>query len=214
MPATGVRREDILIEQFLSAYENGSWAPPLSERDSPEKYMDGGVEMIATRKSDGFKIAIEHTLIEPFVGEKTDFYSHYEKLALALKADSTLLVAGTALPRRCGDGDATRASADRVRRGHWPRAGGGSQPGAVAVSLWSPRAACADVSRDGDPVRVRRIDGVLHPSTTRHRHRPRTNRAIRVTKHADAQDGCHPPTPESHLCDGQAGRPQVRQLRR
>ena len=53
--------------------------------------------MIATRKSDGFKIAIEHTLIEPFVGEKTDFYSHYEKLALALKADSTLLVAGTAL---------------------------------------------------------------------------------------------------------------------
>jgi hypothetical protein len=41
MPTTGVRREDILIEQFLSAYENGSWAPSLSERDSPEKYMDG-----------------------------------------------------------------------------------------------------------------------------------------------------------------------------
>jgi hypothetical protein len=111
MPTTGQRREDVLVEQFLSVYDNRSWALPLSEPDSPEKRMDSAVEMIATRRSDGLKIAIEHTLIEPFVGEKTDFHSHYKQLALALKADPSLMVPGTALyviapvnilPRRAG----------------------------------------------------------------------------------------------------------------
>ena len=53
--------------------------------------MDCGVEMIATRKSDGLKIAIEHTLIEPFVGEKTDFHSHFKELAIQLRADQSLM---------------------------------------------------------------------------------------------------------------------------
>ena len=59
--------------------------------------MDCGVEMIATRKSDGLKIAIEHTLIEPFVGEKTDFHSHFKELAIQLRADQSLMEPGTAL---------------------------------------------------------------------------------------------------------------------
>ena len=32
-----------------------------------------GVELLATRRSDGKTLAVEHTLLEPFVGEKGDF---------------------------------------------------------------------------------------------------------------------------------------------
>jgi hypothetical protein len=54
---------------FLSAYENDSWK--LSSRDWVEERQDGAVEVIATR-ADGTELAIEHTLVQPFVGEKFD----------------------------------------------------------------------------------------------------------------------------------------------
>lgn len=94
MPTTGIRTEDKLINLFLTVYEDCSWAGELSAKVSPERTVDGGVEMLATRASDGQKLAIEHTLIEPFVGEKTDFHSHYQELARQLKADESLQVPG------------------------------------------------------------------------------------------------------------------------
>jgi hypothetical protein len=91
MPTTGHRFEDALIDLFLNVYDSGSWAPALTTRVSPERTMDGAVEMIATRTADGVTLAIEHTLIEPFVGEKTDFHSHFKALAEQLRADPSLI---------------------------------------------------------------------------------------------------------------------------
>jgi hypothetical protein len=34
--------------------------------------MDAGVELFATRKSDKETLALKHTLIEPFIGDKSD----------------------------------------------------------------------------------------------------------------------------------------------
>jgi hypothetical protein len=97
MPTTGVRPEDQLIDLFLTVYEERAWAGPLSMKASPERTIDSGVEMLATRVNDGRKLAIEHTLIEPFVGEKTDFHNHFKELAQRLKADESLQVPGFAL---------------------------------------------------------------------------------------------------------------------
>lgn len=97
MPTTGERLEDKLIGLFLSVYDGRSWAGDLSVKESPERVMDGGVELFATRKVDDETLAIEHTLIEPFVGDKTDFYNHFKELALTLKSDESLQVPGYAI---------------------------------------------------------------------------------------------------------------------
>ena len=90
VPTTGFRAEDKTIDLFLSVYENRSWAEPLSKSISPERTVDGGVERLATRIRDGQTLAIEHTLIEPFIGDKTDFHSHFKRLAQQLRADESL----------------------------------------------------------------------------------------------------------------------------
>ena len=63
------RREDAIIELFVSAYEDNAW------KDSCIKWLDklndGAVDAFVTRP-DGKTLAIEHTLIEPFVGERED----------------------------------------------------------------------------------------------------------------------------------------------
>ena len=96
LPTTGIRPEDKLIDLFLTVYDDCSWAGSLSDKDRPERVVDGGVEMLAKRFSDGRRPAIEHTLIEPFVGEKTDFHS-YQELAVRLQADPSLQVPGLAI---------------------------------------------------------------------------------------------------------------------
>src|SRR5439155_20475530 len=58
MPTTGIRTEDKMIDLFLTVYDDCSWAGPLSVKISPERANDGGVEMLATRASDGRKLAI------------------------------------------------------------------------------------------------------------------------------------------------------------
>jgi hypothetical protein len=78
---TGNRREDTFVDIFLSAYEGGSWRDASVER--PEKTQDNAVEAIAKRQSDDTTLAIEHTIVEPFVGEKGDlaqFSPTFEKL--------------------------------------------------------------------------------------------------------------------------------------
>jgi hypothetical protein len=54
---------------FLSAYENDAWRD--ASLDWVEERQDGAVEVVAT-KTNGMKLALEHTLIQPFVGEKFD----------------------------------------------------------------------------------------------------------------------------------------------
>ena len=97
MPTTGHRFEDTLIDLFLSVYDSRSWSSALTTRVSPERTTDGAVEMIATRTADGATLAIEHTLIEPFVGEKSDFHKHFKVLAEQLRADPSLVFPGHAL---------------------------------------------------------------------------------------------------------------------
>ncbi|HYL99882.1 MAG TPA: hypothetical protein VEZ90_13080 [Blastocatellia bacterium] len=48
---------------------------------------------MATRESDGKRVAIEHTIIEPFIGEKEDF-AFFRKAFLGIEKDATLLVRG------------------------------------------------------------------------------------------------------------------------
>ncbi len=67
---TGERREDTFIQQFCSAYENYSWAD--ADIDWRDKRIDGAVDAVLTRKSDGQVLAIEHTIVEPFIGDKRD----------------------------------------------------------------------------------------------------------------------------------------------
>src|ERR1700691_820244 len=69
MPVKSARKERPLIELFLSSYENDDWKS--CALDWLEDKQDGAVEVRAT-KLDGTTLALEHTLIQPFVGEKFD----------------------------------------------------------------------------------------------------------------------------------------------
>lgn len=69
MPVKSSPRERPIIEMLLSAHENGIWKG--ASLDWVEQKQDGAVEVIATR-TDGTSLALEHTLIQPFVGEKFD----------------------------------------------------------------------------------------------------------------------------------------------
>jgi len=91
MMPTNSRRENIFIERFLSAYENYSWADATI--DWVDEKIDGAVEAIATRKSDGKTLAVEHTIVEPFLKEKEDF-AFFERAFLKIEKDTDLPVPG------------------------------------------------------------------------------------------------------------------------
>src|SRR5260370_20797683 len=69
MPVKLPHKERPVLEMFLSEYENGAWRDAVP--DWVEERMDGAVEGIATR-GDGQTVTIEHTIVQPFVGEKSD----------------------------------------------------------------------------------------------------------------------------------------------
>jgi hypothetical protein len=69
MPVKSQPKERPIIEMLLSAYENGAWVG--ASLDWVEERQDGAVEVVATNAS-GNSLALEHTLIQPFVGEKFD----------------------------------------------------------------------------------------------------------------------------------------------
>src|SRR5258708_5433691 len=69
MPVKSPPKERPLIEMFLSAYEYGTWKG--ATLDWVEERLERAVEVVATR-ADGTTLALEHTLIQPFVGEKFD----------------------------------------------------------------------------------------------------------------------------------------------
>jgi len=86
-------REDPFIKLFLSAYQDRSWADAdLTKPDAIER-KNPAVDQLATRKSDGRTVAVEHTIIEPFVGDKEDFAA-FETAFLAIEQDKTLVVPG------------------------------------------------------------------------------------------------------------------------
>ena len=86
---TKQRPEDVFIEAFLSAYEDLTWAD--AEKDWVDRRKDGGVEMLARRSSDGKTLAIEHTLIQPFVSDKEDF-AFFGPSFLKIEEDKALIV--------------------------------------------------------------------------------------------------------------------------
>jgi hypothetical protein len=136
MPQTKEGRDSKLIALFLSAYEDGSWAGDLAIRERPESQVDRGVDTLATRKSDGFTLAIEHTLIEPFPGEKQDYYQHFKPLQDQLRADDTLRVPGFAVhvelpPGALPHGSDWRGIGDDITG--WVRASQSSFPANAAV---------------------------------------------------------------------------------
>jgi hypothetical protein len=91
--STGGSREDAFIGPFLSAYEDGAWAHAEATKPDAIDRTNPAVDKLATRKSDGRTLAIEHTIIEPFVGDKKDF-AFFEKGLLAIEADQSLPVPG------------------------------------------------------------------------------------------------------------------------
>ncbi len=88
MPARPGKDEQEFIRLFVSAYENFAWADSTIRRLDEE--IDGAPEALITR-ADGQTFAIEHTLIEPFVGDKLDFV-RFEQPFRRIKDDKSLAV--------------------------------------------------------------------------------------------------------------------------
>ena|SRR5689334_13944931 len=86
------RRENAIIERFLLGYDDKSWSGAKLEHLDTQ--MDGAVEVRATRRSDGLTLAIEHTIIEPFLNEKRDFVEFLKAGFLSLENDGSLIVPG------------------------------------------------------------------------------------------------------------------------
>ncbi len=87
---TRERREDHIIELFVSAYDNGAWKH--AALTFPDKHNDSGIDGLAKR-ADGAVLAIEHTVIEPFVGDIAD-QSEMLPVFPLIESDKSLLVPG------------------------------------------------------------------------------------------------------------------------
>jgi hypothetical protein len=90
----GSKREDPLIKLFLTAYEKGSWADAATEPPDAIDRTNPAVDLIATRKSDGKTLAIEHTIVEPFVQEKEDLAFFSKAGFPSIEKDTSLLIPG------------------------------------------------------------------------------------------------------------------------
>jgi hypothetical protein len=88
---TKEKRETGLIKLFQSAYENGAWAADLLE--IPDEKIDGGVDGFIERASDGCRLAIEHTLIQPHIDDRKDF-ARFEANLLPIESDKSLAIPG------------------------------------------------------------------------------------------------------------------------
>ena len=87
-------REDPFIRLFLSAYETGSWVDARLVKPDAIDRTNPAVDQMAERKSDGKTLAIEHTIIEPFVQEKEDYAFFSQADFLSIEKDQSLLVSG------------------------------------------------------------------------------------------------------------------------
>ncbi len=89
MPTTR-RPENKIIRLFVSAYENDAWKD--ATLTFPEEVEDGEIDGFAER-ADGATLAIEHTVVEPFVGDIAD-QSEMLPLFPLIEHDRSLLVPG------------------------------------------------------------------------------------------------------------------------
>jgi hypothetical protein len=87
---TTARPENHIVRIFVSAYEKGSWKDALLT--FPDELQDGGIDGLATR-SDGKILAIEHTVVEPFLGDIADQSEMLPTFAV-IEADPALAVPG------------------------------------------------------------------------------------------------------------------------
>lgn len=87
-------RDDAFIKQFLSAYETGSWETATLVKPDAIDRKNPAVDQLAERESDGKKLAIEHTIIEPFEKEKEDFASFSKADFASIEKDQSLSVPG------------------------------------------------------------------------------------------------------------------------
>ena len=93
MPARSGKYEQGLIKLFVSAYENFAWAS--SEIVRLDELKDGAIEALITR-ADGQTMAIEHTLIQPFLNEMTDL-EKFEPAFRRITEDKSLAVPYTGI---------------------------------------------------------------------------------------------------------------------
>jgi hypothetical protein len=91
--STRTWREEDFIAPFLSAYEDGTWADAETKKPDSLDRVNPAVDKLAIRKLDGKVLAIEHTIIEPFLGDKEDFAS-FKETFLKIEADRSLAVPG------------------------------------------------------------------------------------------------------------------------
>lgn len=70
MPTGPREPQNRLLDLFVTRYEDGAWID--SDKDRPDEHEDGAIDLIATRRSDGCRLAVEHTLIQPFCNERQD----------------------------------------------------------------------------------------------------------------------------------------------
>src|SRR6185437_11795057 len=75
------------------AYENFAWVDSKIERLDEKE--DGAIEALITR-ADNQTMAIEHTLIEPFIGDKRD-YAMFDRAFLRIEDDKSLAVPDTGI---------------------------------------------------------------------------------------------------------------------
>jgi hypothetical protein len=80
-------KERSLLTRFLLAYEKGTWAD--AKLDWVDERLDGAVELVATRQSDGSTLAIEQTVIQPHPREKEDF-ARFDRAFTAHLGDPSL----------------------------------------------------------------------------------------------------------------------------
>jgi len=127
-----------LIQMFLAGYEQGVWKD--AALNWVEEAQENAVEVIATR-SDGKTLAVEHTLIELFVGEKYDSTIFTEAFEPRIEKNPEFIIPGRALNVMIPVG-ALVAIKDRVAAGEallaWMRATHtGIPPATLNRRLWS-----------------------------------------------------------------------------
>jgi hypothetical protein len=91
--STRLTWEDGFIKFPVSAYGNTSWADAALERPDAIDRTNPAIDQMAIRKSACEKLAIEHTIIEAFAGEKVDPMS-FGANPFEIKTDKPLFVPG------------------------------------------------------------------------------------------------------------------------
>jgi hypothetical protein len=87
---TSSRPENHIVRIFVSAYQTGAWKDAILT--FPDEEQDGGIDGLAVR-ADGERLAIEHTVVEPFAGDIAD-QSEMLPLLAPIEADQALAVPG------------------------------------------------------------------------------------------------------------------------